>query len=113
MIYPFQKRFYETKIQYDYVIVLLMMIALIPVLGNIWPEKHSDKFSNIAGKLGRYAFYAYFGQAIFYSFDRIIYSLDINILFKAFFLHASVPLFSFMLYLFSKWIKIWNEAEQK
>ena len=88
MVYPFKSRFYDTQIQYDYIIVLLMGMAMIPVFGDIWPGNHSARMGVFAGKLGRYAFYAYFGQAIFYSIDKIIYSLDVKISIKVFILHA-------------------------
>lgn len=102
MVYPFRLRLYETKIQYDYIIVLLMTIAMIPVLGGIWSEKHSERYGLFARKLGKCAFYAFFGQAIFYSFDKIIYSYDMNIYIKVLILYISVSFFSYGLYVLAK-----------
>lgn len=78
---------------------------MIPVLGDIWPGNHSARISAFAGKLGKYAFFAYFGQAVFYSFDKIIYSLNIGVYVKALILHLTIPLFSLILYLLTKWIR--------
>ena len=105
MIFPFAARNYETEVQYDYIITLLMMISLIPILGELFPEPRLTKLYTIANGLGKYAFFAYFGQAVFYSFDKIIYSLDISILFKGIILNLAVPFFSLLLFLISEAIK--------
>lgn len=98
MVYPFKSNAGKLSIQYDYIIVIFMTAALLPVLGNMWSNNYKQQLvEKIANKLGRYAYFAFFGQAIFYSVDKVIYSLNIGILFKALVLNISVAVISIAL----------------
>ena len=106
MIYPFASNSAALPIQYDFIVVILMMFALLPVLGF---DQSFIKFSTVKRimcRLGTFSFYAYFGQAIFYSFDRIVYRMNINIVCKAVVTNASVLMISVMLWIIS--IKLKN-----
>ena len=105
MVYPFSSNAAVLSVQYDYIVVVLMMLALLPVFSM---EKTVDHTNNhitrkkIAGFLGKYSFYAYFGQAIFYSFDRLIYRMDISIFHKALILNLCAIGFSALLWIITE-----------
>ena len=98
MFYPFRTNSGQFPLQYDYLIVILMGAALIPVLGGLFSPAQPGRFSSAACLLGKYAFYAYFGQAIFYSVDDLVYAAKIGIFPKALILNLSVILLSVLLY---------------
>jgi len=97
MVYPFKSRAAETWIQFDYIEVILLAAALLPVLCDLWGNVFSEKSERIACKFGRYAFYAYFGQAVFYSVDKLVYSMEAGVLTKALILNLSIPIISIIL----------------
>lgn len=105
MLYPFRTNTGEFPVQYDYLIVILMGAALIPVLGSLFSPAQPVRFSSAACALGKYAFYAYFGQAIFYSVDDLVYAAEIGIFPKALILNLSVILLSVLLYAADRGIK--------
>lgn len=106
MVYPFSTNAAELSIQYDYIIAVFLPIALLPVLGELWTiNSYGDKVNNAAAKLGKYAFYAYFGQAVFYSVDRLIYTKDISVIGKALVLNVSVAVVSILLAVATKGIR--------
>lgn len=105
MIYPFASRSADTEIQYDYIVVFLMAIALVPVLGKIKNSVYSARYKLITSKIGEFAFYAYFGQAIFYSFDKAAYLYQASVLIKSIVLNCAVVIFSIVLMFLSKGIK--------
>ena len=86
-------------------IVILMGAALIPVLGSLFSPAQPGRFSSAACTLGKYAFYAYFGQAVFYSVDDLVYAAEIGIFPKALILNLSVILLSVLLYAADRGIK--------
>jgi len=103
MVYPFSSRSGD-GVYYDYAVIMLMTIALIPVLGNLYANESNDVLSKVAKVVGKYSFYAYFGQAIFYSFDKLITTMDISKVEKAVIHNTSIFIISIMLALLTKTI---------
>ena len=99
---PFESNIEELAVQYDYLIVILMFFAMIPVVFNVFEPASGNKAAVIADKAAKYSFYAYFGQAVFYVVDIFIYSLDISILAKALTINLSVPIITILLMCYTK-----------
>ena len=106
MVYPFKSNTDKLSIQYDYIIVILMAIALLPILCNIWRINGNSSLALTASKLGKYAFFAFFGQAILYSVDKILYAMNMGVLYKALILNLSVAVVSIILWVFTHRIKV-------
>ena len=104
MTLPFESNVEELAVQYDYLIVILMFFAMIPVVFNAFEPAYGNKAAVIADKAAKYSFYAYFGQAVFYVVDIFVYSLDISILAKALTINLAVPAISILLMFYSKLI---------
>lgn len=111
MIFPFKSNAEILSIQYDYIMVVLMAFALLPILGNILTT-NNRKISRCSKKLGEYAFFAYFGQAVFYSVDRIIYGMNASILQKAVILNVSVPIITFVIWFISTGIQKYKHMKK-
>ena len=94
LVYPFQSNSSKLKIQYDYIIALLMALAM-----DCYFEK-KKRIYRIAGILGRYSFFAYFGQGIFYSVDEIVYNSEISAIMKVAILNVSVIALSIIMWIF-------------
>ena len=104
MVYPFSSRNGDS-VYYDYVVIMLMTIALIPVLGDLLGNESNGVLSKVAKLMGKYSFYAYFGQAIFYSVDQLITTMDISKLEKAIIHNTTIVFISIMLAVLTKTIK--------
>ena len=96
-VYPHNSIYDELITQYDYLCVFAMSIAMIPVLANVFVVK-DETLSKVIRLLGKFAFYGYFGQAIFYTVDQLVYQLPIVLLYKLLILLGSVAVFTFMLW---------------
>ena len=105
MIYPFSSNSDTLSIQYDYIIVILMAFALVPVFSIFEKSNKKGIVNVIAGTLGTFSFYAYFGQAVFYSFDTIVYRMNINMFYKALILNVGVLVISMILWMVTKRIR--------
>ena len=101
MTLPFKSNAEELAVQYDFILVILMFFAMIPVVFNVFEPAFGDKAASIADKAGKYAFYAYFGQAVFYAVDGFFYSLSISVFFKGLIINIAVPVTSILLMLYT------------
>ena len=105
MAYPFSSNSVELTVQYDFICAIVMVIAMIPVMAGMLhfgkskdeatEENKTAPSSKTAGQkvatfLGKYAFYAYFGQAVYYSIDDYVYKQDIKLRWLFLILHGSV-----------------------
>ena len=102
MLFPFHSNADELSVQYDYITVILMFFALIPIFMyevSIGRKKCAILLSSFARK---YAFYAYMGQAVFYSIDKLIYRMEIVTIEKLIILNTAVPFFALIIWFIDK-----------
>lgn len=59
----------------------------------------------IAGKLGKYSFYAYFAQAVFYSVDKLVYESPLSIIQKWLVLNISIGIVTLILIVFESMVR--------
>lgn len=100
MMFPFSSNAEVLSVQYDYIIVIIMAIALFPLFCNLIIIQN-QKIHNLARILGKYSFYAYFGQAVFYSIDKLVYRMEFGIAKKAIILNVTIPIISLFIWLMS------------
>ena len=72
LVYPFESNNYKLDVQYDYIAVFFMFLAMIPVMGGLFTIE-KKKPASVANSLGKYAYYAFCGQAMFHSVDLLVY----------------------------------------
>lgn len=99
MIYPFHSNADVLMVQYDYIIVLLMVLALIPIFHTEFFNGEMDTIYKGSNYLGKYSFYAFMGQAVFYSVDPIVFSNERSVFQNALILNVAVSLISIGLWI--------------
>ncbi len=90
----------ELTLQLDYIITFVMAAALVPVLGNVFSAQ-KESAGKWALSLGQFAFFAYFGQAVFYSVDKIVYDQPFPVWLMALILDTSVFAVTMLLWFIS------------
>lgn len=102
-VFPHESNFVEVSVQYDYIVTMILFIGMTALFASA-PSSHvsstvlrSKEIGNIAQRLGRFSFYAYFAQAIYYSFDKLVYKTAYPVLMKWLALNISVFLLTLML----------------
>ena len=109
-VLPSDTAYTDQSVQYDYIFTFILIAGLImlftdSLLGEPNKNARVGCFSSIATKFGKYTFYAYFAQAIFYSFDSIIYSSSLPFLGKWLILNVAVVVFTMLLMSLEKTVK--------
>ena len=68
LTYPFESNYEELSVQWDYLITLFIaIIAFLAYLLNPFGE------AKVYAVLGKFSYYCFFGQAVFWSCDKVIY----------------------------------------
>ena len=117
-LFPFESNYTETAIQYDYIVAILIIIALgitfhLDSMKNEGRLTKNKTFTRITDYMGSLSVYVFFAQSILYSFDKFIFILDISTLKKLLLFNLTAILLAIVLKLFCEKIRSKNNDESR